>query len=67
MANKIPDVNLPNLNVEAIGGIDADALTGPGDPGQSPRILLLYGSLRERSYSRLVAKESARILAHLGA
>ena len=67
MANKIPDVNLPNLNVEAIGGIDADALTGLGDPGRSPRILLLYGSLRERSYSRLVAKVSARILAHLGA
>ena len=50
MANKIPDVNLPNLNLEAIGGIYADALTGPGDPGRSPRILLLYGSLRERSY-----------------
>ena len=50
MANKIPDVNLPNLNVEAIGGIDADAPIGPGDPQRSPRILLLYGSLRERSY-----------------
>lgn len=32
-----------------------------------PRILLLYGSLRERSYSRLVIEESARILEHLGA
>ena len=67
MADKIPDVNLPNLNVEAIGGIDADALTSPGDPRHRPRILLLYGSLRERSYSRLVAEKSARILAHLGA
>jgi arsenic resistance protein ArsH len=27
-----------------------------------PRILLLYGSLRERSYSRLVIEESARLL-----
>jgi hypothetical protein len=43
MADKIPDMKLPNVNVEAIGGIDADALTGPGDPGHRPRILLLYG------------------------
>jgi len=32
-----------------------------------PRILLLYGSLRERSYSRLVIEESARLLEHFGA
>lgn len=32
-----------------------------------PRILLLYGSLRERSYSRLLVEEAARILQHLGA
>ena len=32
-----------------------------------PRILLLYGSLRERSYSRLLTEEAARILQALGA
>jgi arsenical resistance protein ArsH len=32
-----------------------------------PRILLLYGSLRERSYSRLLAEEAGRILLHFGA
>ena len=32
-----------------------------------PRILFLYGSLRERSYSRLVAEEAARIIANMGA
>jgi len=32
-----------------------------------PRILLLYGSLRERSYSRLVVEESARLLRYFGA
>ncbi|WP_227804044.1 arsenical resistance protein ArsH [Marinomonas profundi] len=32
-----------------------------------PRILLLYGSLRERSFSRLVIEECARILTHFGA
>lgn len=32
-----------------------------------PRILMLYGSLRERSYSRLLTHEAARLLEHLGA
>jgi len=32
-----------------------------------PRILFLYGSLRERSYSRLLAEESARIIQEFGA
>lgn len=32
-----------------------------------PRILCLYGSLRERSYSRLLAEEAARILEEMGA
>ena len=31
-----------------------------------PRILLLYGSLRERSYSRFATEEAARILRRLG-
>lgn len=32
-----------------------------------PRILLLYGSIRERSYSRFVVEESARLLNAMGA
>ena len=32
-----------------------------------PRILFLYGSLRERSYSRLLAEEAARIIINMGA
>jgi arsenical resistance protein ArsH len=32
-----------------------------------PRILFLYGSLRARSYSRLLAEEAGRIIADLGA
>lgn len=32
-----------------------------------PRILMLYGSLRERSYSRLLAEEAGRILTDIGA
>ncbi len=32
-----------------------------------PRILLLYGSLRERSFSRLLSEEAARLLQAMGA
>ena len=32
-----------------------------------PRILLLYGSLRERSFSRFMIEEAARLLEYLGA
>ena len=54
--------------------IDADMLDIPnidkaqqGTPEHKPRILLLYGSLRERSFSRLVVEESARLLRAFGA
>src|SRR3990167_4997807 len=40
---------------------------GLGAIDPPPRILLLYGSLRERSYSRLVVEESARLLQFFGA
>jgi len=39
---------------------------GLGDLDPAPRVLLLYGSLRERSYSRLVVEESARLLQYFG-
>jgi arsenical resistance protein ArsH len=35
--------------------------------GEPPRILLLYGSLREQSFSRLLAEEAGRILVSFGA
>ena len=37
---------------------------GPADP--APRILLFYGSLRERSFSRLCIEEAARLLHFFG-
>jgi len=39
----------------------------PAGPQHPPRVLLLYGSLRERSYSRLVVEEAARLLRFFGA
>lgn len=40
---------------------------GLGPTDAPPRILLLYGSLRERSFSRLATEEAARILQFFGA
>lgn len=40
-------------------------MLGANDP--PPRILLLYGSLRDRSYSRLATEEAARLLRFFGA
>ncbi len=39
---------------------------GLGELYPPPRILLLYGSLRERSFSRLAVEESARLLRFFG-
>jgi arsenic resistance protein ArsH len=38
-----------------------------GTTESKPKILILYGSLRERSYSRLAAEEAGRILEFMGA
>lgn len=38
----------------------------PDPLGHAPRILLLYGSLRERSYSRFVTEEAARLVRFFG-
>jgi arsenic resistance protein ArsH len=40
---------------------------GLGDDRPRPRILLLYGSLRQRSFSRLAVEEAARLLQLFGA
>ncbi len=40
---------------------------GPRQHLPPPRILMLYGSVRERSYSRLATEEAARLLTAMGA
>ena len=57
----------PNLIEACLPSLDADRLFPEKRSQHPPRILILYGSLRERSYSRLVAEEAARILERLGA
>lgn len=56
----------PQLDAEAFRQVDAGALSAAG-PVHPPRILLLHGSLRARSFSRLLNQEAARILQRLGA
>lgn len=54
--------HLPNLDQTLFEGLPAEA-----SDGHKPRILLLYGSTRERSFSRLLVEEAARLLEHFGA
>lgn len=58
LPNLIDDL-LPAQNVETTA-LQGKISTHP------PKILLLYGSLRKRSFSRLAIEEAARILQHLG-
>ncbi|QSY76190.1 NADPH azoreductase [Bordetella parapertussis] len=58
--------DLPNIDPSRFKQPNAAELFPPGRATHAPRFLLLYGSLRERSYSRLVAEEAARLLRALG-
>ncbi len=58
---------MPNLKAGALPDIDEGKLFPAERATHAPRVLLLYGSLRERSYSRLLSEEAARVLRHLGA
>lgn len=61
----LPDPDhLPALDQRYVRQRPASGL-GPADP--PPRILLLYGSLRDRSFSRLCVEEAARLLRFFGA
>jgi len=57
----------PNIDDALLPAIDCDRLFSPPLSAHSPRILILYGSLRTRSFSRLAAEEAARILRRFGA
>ncbi len=60
------DMNdLPNLDAKCFSPIDRELL---GDVlPHPPRVLILYGSLRARSFSRLAAQEAGRLLTLMGA
>ncbi|WP_417356477.1 arsenical resistance protein ArsH [Gallaecimonas pentaromativorans] len=58
--SELPNIDAKLFKVPAAADFNRPLST------HAPRILLLYGSLRERSYSRLVVEESARLLGAMG-
>ena len=60
-------IDLRALDPDLLAAPDSTRLEPLQRASHPPRILLLYGSLRERSYSRLLTLEAERILQHLGA
>lgn len=59
--------DLPATATEHFQVPDPQRLSHPVRSIHPPRILLLYGSVRERSFSRLLTEESARLLRAMGA
>ena len=59
--------DLPNIDAQALHAIDEKRLFNRSNHQHTPKVLILYGSLRERSYSRFAALEAARILKWYGA
>src|ERR1700752_198424 len=59
-------LGLPNIDPSAVELPDPSKLR-PALSGHRPRSLLLYGSLRECSFSRLLTEEAARLRGSFGA
>jgi arsenic resistance protein ArsH len=60
-------VELPQIQSDFFDAPNADRLIPKVRSTHPPRILLLYGSLRKRSFSRLLTEEAARLLSAMGA
>jgi len=60
-----PD-DLPNLDRSLFAPPEPTRLRSATPATHAPRFLLLYGSLRERSFSRLLTFEAARLLQAMG-
>ena len=61
----LPD--LPQVSAEHFRVPDPALLRSATPATHAPRILMLYGSLRERAFSRLLTEEAARLLRAMGA
>ncbi|WP_081080042.1 arsenical resistance protein ArsH [Burkholderia cepacia] len=59
--------DLPQLDAALFRVPDASLLQPARPSTHPPRIVLLYGSLRARSFSRLLVEEAARLLTAMGA
>jgi arsenical resistance protein ArsH len=61
---ELPNVNLSHFAIPS--AVDLQYATNKSPLTHPPRIFLLYGSLRERSFSRLLSEEAARLLTAMG-
>jgi arsenical resistance protein ArsH len=62
MTHDIPNISAPHLDTPELQKLEPRTVSQ-----HAPRILLLFGSLRPTSYSRLLTLEAERILRHFGA
>ena len=60
------DDSLPHIDAELFDVPGGERFAAVGRSTHAPRFLLLYGSLRERSYSKLLTLEAARLLRAMG-
>jgi arsenic resistance protein ArsH len=60
-------VDTPNIETDHFIAMEPKDLFPQARGTHPPRILILYGSLRDRSYSRFAAEEAGRILNRFGA
>ena len=67
MSDPAAAFDLPNVAADAFRQPAGEHFAGNAASTHAPRILLLYGSLRTRSYSRLLVREAARLLHAMGA
>ncbi|MBY5936962.1 arsenical resistance protein ArsH [Marinobacter nauticus] len=63
----MPTRDLPNIDAELFKAPTSSKVFEAPASDHPARILLLYGSLRERSFSRLAVEEAARLLEAMGA
>jgi arsenic resistance protein ArsH len=59
--------DLPNIDRQLLDLPTSDKLAIEPASTHAPRILLLYGSTREKSFSRLLTEEASRLLQRFGA
>jgi arsenical resistance protein ArsH len=59
--------DLPNIDATLFDRPSGERLQAVGRSTHAPRILLLYGSLRARAFSKLLTLEAARLLQAMGA
>lgn len=63
----LTDMSLPNIDAGLFDAPITTAKLAAEEPVHAPRILMLYGSVRERSFSRFATEEAARLLTAMGA